>query len=71
MADVEVSLLQLGQKERLRKQFEKMWEQVGDRILKLPPFVQKIVLADIHTAIENRVAIMEMIQNAKRTNRVR
>jgi hypothetical protein len=39
----------------------KQIEEATRPILKLPEWMQKIVLDDIKTAIKNRIAIMEMI----------
>ena len=64
---VEVSFLEnFGREAELRKKWMHMWERLGVRILKMPKWMQEIVLEDINTAIRNRIAIMEMIQNAKR-----
>jgi hypothetical protein len=64
---VEVSILEnFGREAELRKKWMHMWERLGVRILKMPKWMQEIVLEDINTAIRNRIAIMEMIQNAKR-----
>ena len=64
---VEVKVLEnFGQEAALRKKWLKMWETLGVRILKLPKWMQDIVLEDVNTAIRNRIATMEMIQNAKR-----
>jgi hypothetical protein len=64
---VEVSVLEnFGREAELRKKWMRMWERLGVRILKLPKWMQEIVLEDVNTAIRNRLAIMEMIQNAKR-----
>jgi hypothetical protein len=62
----EVSVLEyFGREAELRKKWMRMWENLGKRILKMPKWMQEIVLEDINTAIRNRIAIMEMIQNAK------
>jgi hypothetical protein len=45
-----------------------MWQTLGERILKMPKWMQNIVLEDVNTAVKNRVAVMEMIQNAKRNH---
>jgi hypothetical protein len=45
-----------------------MWQTLGERILKMPKWMQNIVLEDVNTAVRNRVAVMEMIQNAKRNH---
>jgi len=66
---VEVSVLEnFGREAELRKKWMHMWERLGVRILKMPMWMQEIVLEDINTAIRNRIAIMEMIQNAKRNH---
>jgi len=66
---VEVRVLEgFGRDAQLRKKWMKIWETLGERILKMPKWMQDIVLDDINTAIKNRIAIMEIIQNAKRTN---
>ena len=65
---VEVSVLGLGREAELRRKWLKMWETLGQRILRMPKWMQNIVLEDIHTAVKNRVAVMEMIQNANRRN---
>jgi len=66
---VEVKVLQnWGRETALRRKWMRMWEKLGKRILKLPKWMQEIVLDDINTAIKNRLAVMEMIQNANRKN---
>jgi hypothetical protein len=44
-----------------RKQWLKTWEKLGGRILQFPKWMQTIILQDVNTAVENRVATMEMI----------
>jgi hypothetical protein len=64
---VNVSVLEdFGQEAELRKKWMRMWQRLGYRILKLPKWMQEIVLEDVNTAVRNRLAVMEMIQNAKR-----
>jgi len=66
---VKVDVLEgFGQEVALRRKWMKMWETLGERILKMPKWMQNIVLEDINTAIKNRIAVMEMIQNAKRSH---
>jgi hypothetical protein len=65
MAKVE-GLENFGREAELRKKWMRMWEKLGRHVLKFPKWMQDIMLEDINTAIKNRVAIMEMIQNAKR-----
>jgi hypothetical protein len=67
---VEIKVLEnFGRETALRKKWLKMWETLGVRILKLPKWMQDIVLEDVNTAIRNRIATMEMIQNANRKHR--
>jgi len=64
---VEVSVLEnFGREAELRKKWMRMWENLGKRILRMPKWMQEIVLEDVNTAIKNRIATMEMITNAKR-----
>lgn len=68
MSKIDV-LKNFGQEAALRRKWLKIWETLGDRVLKMPKWMQDIVLEDINTAIKNRIAIMEMIDNAIRKNR--
>jgi len=63
---VKVEVLEsFGREAHMRRKWMKMWETLGERVLKLPKWMQNIVLEDINTAVKNRITIMEMIQNAK------
>ena len=64
MAEVKI-LENWGREAELRKKWMKMWDRLGARILKFPKWMQVIILEDVNTAIENRVATMEMINHAK------
>jgi hypothetical protein len=67
---VEVEVLEsFGREAELRRKWLQMWERIGKRVLKLPKWMQEIVLEDVNTAIRNRIATMEMIQNANRNHR--
>lgn len=68
MAEVEI-LEHWGRETELRKKWMRMWEKLGARILKFPKWMQVIIMEDVNTAIENRIATMEMINHAK-TRRV-
>jgi hypothetical protein len=69
-ARMEVKVLEnFGREAALRKKWLKTWETLGMRILKLPKWMQDIVLEDVNTAVRNRIATMEMIENANRKNR--
>jgi hypothetical protein len=62
-----VKVLEDYQREaELRRRWLNTWEKLGERILKMPRWMQNIILEDVNTAIANRVATMEMIQNAQR-----
>jgi len=64
----EVSVLEnWGKDAELRKKWMRMWENLGVRILRMPKWMQEIVLEDINTAVRNRIATMEIIQKAKQT----
>jgi hypothetical protein len=67
VSDVKVKVLEdFGREAELRKKWVRTCEKLGVRILKLPKWMQTIILEDVNTAITNRIATMEMIQNAKR-----
>jgi hypothetical protein len=68
MAEVKV-LQNWGRETALRRKWMQMWEKLGKRILKMPKWMQDMILDDINTAIKNRIAVMEMINNANRKNR--
>ena len=69
MTDVKVKVLaDFGRESKLRKKWMRTWENLGERILKLPNWMQNIILEDVNTAISNRIATMEMIQNAQRNH---
>jgi hypothetical protein len=66
----EVSVLEnFGREAELRKKWMRMWETIGNRILRMPKWMQEIVLEDVNTAIRNRVATMEMIQRLRRPSK--
>jgi hypothetical protein len=68
---VEVSILENfgGNEVQLKRRWMEMWERLGARILKMPEWMQTIILEDVNTAISNKVAIMEMIQNATKSKK--
>jgi len=64
---VEVSVLEgFSREAAMRTKWMKTWQKLGERIQRLPKWMQNIVLEDVNTALRNRIAVMEMIQNAKR-----
>jgi len=64
---MEVKVLEgFGREAQLRKRWLKTWDKLGERILRLPRWMQDIVLEDVNTAVRNRVSTMEMIENAQR-----
>jgi hypothetical protein len=57
MTDVKVKVLEnFGREAVLRKKWVRTWEKLGERILKLPKWMQTIILEDVNTAITNRIA---------------
>ena len=66
LAEVEI-LRDWGREAALRKKWMQMWERLGARVLKLPKWLQVIIVQDINVAIENRIATMEMICQAKKS----
>ncbi|MEM2118864.1 MAG: hypothetical protein QW840_01940 [Candidatus Bathyarchaeia archaeon] len=68
MSEVKV-LENFGRDADLRRRWLKTWESLGTRILRMPQWMQSIVLEDVNTAIKNRIAVMEMILNANRKHR--
>jgi hypothetical protein len=66
---LEVGVLERFGESRSYRKWLKTWLELGQRILKMPAWMQDIVLEDVNTAIRNRVAVMEMIQeHAKRSH---
>jgi hypothetical protein len=64
---MEVKVLEdFGREAQLRRRWLKTWETLGERILRLPRWMQNIVLEDVNTAVRNRVATMEMIESVQR-----
>jgi len=43
----------------------RIWDDVADRLLKLPLWMQEIILDDIQVAIHKRVLVMERVQKKK------
>ena len=63
---VEVKVLEnWGRESALRKKWMRMWERLGKRILKMPKWMQDMILDDINTAIKNRITVMEMISKSE------
>ena len=64
---VEIKVLEdFGREAEMRKKWLQTWEKLAERILRMPRWMQNIILEDVNTAVSNRVATMEMIQNAQR-----
>lgn len=49
---------------RLRLKWWLTWQRFGFRVWKLPARMQRILIEDVETAIENRLAVLECV-NAK------
>jgi hypothetical protein len=55
MADVKVKVLEdFGREAELRKKWVRMWEKLGERILKLPKWMQTIILEDVNTPFRGK-----------------
>ena len=54
-----------GREAQLKRKWNRLWAQIGDRILRLPAREQNILLEDFHTAIQSRIMVMEKINDAK------
>jgi len=64
---MEVDILRgFGREGQLRRKWNKLWAEIGERILRLPRREQDILLEDFHTAIQSRILVMERINNANR-----
>ena len=50
------------QQEVLHKKWVQMWCTVEDQVVNLPAWAQSILLDDINTAVQNRLAVMQKIQ---------
>jgi hypothetical protein len=57
----EVEVLRLRNTGKARKQWFRIWDDLGWRICCMPEWMQEIVLEDVNTAVRNRIAVMEMI----------
>ena len=66
MASVEV--LNFSRVAQLKRKWNRLWAQIGERVLSLPQREQIILLEDFQTAIESRLVVMERINNAKKGN---
>jgi hypothetical protein len=53
---------------QLRQNWLSTWDKIGERILNLPQWMQTILLDDINTAVANRIAVMELINDAQRNS---
>jgi hypothetical protein len=55
-----------GREAWLKKKWMRLWDQIGERILRLPKREQNILLEDFRVAIESRIMVMERVNNAER-----
>lgn len=66
----EVEPFNFGRAAVLRRKWMRVWKEIGNRILKMPQWMQDILLDDVNTAVKNRIATMEeIIENANKRNR--
>lgn len=57
-----------GREAQLKRKWNRLWAQIGERVIALPEREQCILLEDFQTAIESRILVMERITDAKRGN---
>jgi len=60
MASVEI-LRRFGAETGEYKKRQKLWKQIGERILKLPEWQQTILLDDLLTAVQSRLIVFEKL----------
>ena len=64
---MEVRVLRgFGREAHLRRKWNRLWVEIGERIRRLPVREQNILLEDFHTAIESRLLVMERVNDANR-----
>jgi hypothetical protein len=64
---MEVRVLRgFGREAHLRRKWNRLWAEIGERIKRLPTREQNILLEDFHTAIESRLLVMERVNDANR-----
>jgi len=63
-----VKVLNFSRVAQLKRKWNRLWAQIGERVLSLPQREQIILLEDFQTAIESRLVVMERINNAKKGN---
>jgi len=69
VGSVDVQVLKgFGREAQLRRKWNRLWAEIGERILRLPRREQDILLEDFQTAIESRIMVMERINNANRNH---
>jgi len=54
-------LRNFGAEFHLKKKWNELWDQIGDRLLRLPKPQRDILLEDFLTAIQSRILVMERI----------
>ena len=54
------------QHDALRKQWMQMWCTVEGQFANLPTWAQSVLFDDINTAVQNRIAVMQKIQEKQR-----
>jgi len=54
-------LRNFGAEFHLKKKWNELWDQIGDRLLRLPKPQREILLEDFLTAIQSRILVMERI----------
>jgi len=61
-SSVEIEPLRdFGREAHLKRKWNRLWAEIGDRLLRLPKRQQEILLEDFLTAIQSRILVMERI----------
>ena len=69
MGSVEVQVLKgFGREAHLKRKWNRLWAEIGERIQRLPRREQDIILEDFRTAIESRIVVMERINDANQNH---
>jgi hypothetical protein len=58
-------LRNFGREACLKKKWLRLWDQIGERMLRLPKREQDILLEDFRVAIESRIMVMERVNDAE------
>jgi len=70
-SSVEIEPLRnFGRAAQLKRKWNRLWAEIGDRLLKLPEKQQEILLEDFLTAIQSRILVMERINEHAKEGKI-